>query len=211
MVKVKICGITNIEDALMALDLGADALGFVFAFSPRRVSETQAYEIIRKLPPFAVSVGVFVNEQLAGVKQIIKKCNLNVVQFHGDESPDYCRRFEEVKIIKAFRIKDNDSLKTLLNYQVDGVLLDTYIEEKAGGTGVSFDWNLASSFKDCGKSIILSGGLSADNVEEAIRTVKPYAVDVSTGVETAPGKKDPKLVKEFIHRAKRASMAWGEE
>lgn len=204
-VRVKICGITNIEDAQAAVSLGADALGFVFASSPRRVNEVQAAEIIGELPPFAVSVGIFVNQQLAQVKETIKRCNLNAVQFHGEESPDYCRQFEEVKVIKALRVRNHDDLKLLSDYLVDGFLLDTYVEGKAGGTGVSFDWNSAIPFKDCGKPLILSGGLSPDNVAEAIEMVQPYGVDVSTGVESAPGKKDSQLMKEFIRRAKDAS------
>ena len=202
MVKVKICGITNMEDAKIAVKLGADALGFVFASSPRRISEDRAYEIIRELPPFTLSVGVFVNDQLTRVNQIIKKCNLNIVQFHGDESPDYCGHFEGMKVIKAFRVRNSDSLRVLSNYRVDGFLLDTYIEGKMGGTGVSFDWDLVRLLKDFREPIILSGGLSPDNVAEAVKMVKPYAVDVSTGVESTPGKKDPQLVKEFIRRAK---------
>ena len=204
-VRIKICGITNIEDAQTAVGLGADALGFVFASSSRRVSENQADEIIGELPPFTVSVGIFVNQQLAQVKEIIKRCDLNVVQFHGEESPDYCAQFEEVKVIKALRVRNHDELKSLSDYAVDGFLLDTYVEGKAGGTGISFDWNLAISCKDCQKPLILSGGLSPDNVAEAIKMVEPYAVDVSTGVESAAGKKDPQLMKEFIRRAKDAS------
>ncbi len=203
-VKVKICGITNIEDAQIAVKAGADALGFVFASSLRRVSKARACEIIRGLPPFTLSVGIFVNQQVTGVKEIIKECSLNLVQFHGDESPDYCGHFEGVKVIKAFRVKNRDSLKGLLDYHVDGFLLDTYREEKMGGTGASFDWSLVRFIKDCGSPLILSGGLSPDNVAQAIKIVKPYAVDVSTGVESAPGKKDPILVKEFIQRAKGA-------
>ena len=221
MVKVKICGITNMEDAKIAVKLGADALGFVFAFSPRRISEARAYKIIRELPPFVSSVGVFVNDQLARVNQIIKKCNLNVVQFHGDESPDYCGHFEGMKVIKAFRVRNQKSLRVLSDYRVDGFLLDTYIEGKMGGTGASFNWDLVRPVRDFATSgsgkgisngvnllkdfrepIILSGGLSPDNIAEAVKMVKPYAVDVSTGVESTPGKKDPQLVKEFIRRAK---------
>lgn len=223
-VRVKICGITNMEDAKIAVKLGADALGFVFASSPRRVSENQADEIIRELPPFTVSVGIFVNEQLAQVKEIIKICNLNAVQFHGDESPDYCGQFEEVTVIKTLRVREHAQLKSLSDYAVDGFLLDTYVEGKAGGTGISFDWNLArpvkdfvlsrsgkdifngaNPSKDCRKPLILSGGLSPDNVAEAIKMVEPYAVDVSSGVESAAGKKDFQLMKEFIRRAKHAS------
>lgn len=204
VVKVKICGITNIEDAKSAMSSGADALGFVFAPSPRRITDIAAGEIIGELPLSLLSVGVFVNEQLPRVKEIIKRCNLSAVQFHGEESPDYCAHFEKVKVIKAFRVKNSDSLKYLSDYEVDAFLLDTYVQREAGGTGTNFNWNLASSLKDCPKLIILSGGLSPENVTEAIKIVKPYAVDVSTGVESRPGKKDPKLVEEFIRKAKGA-------
>ncbi len=204
MVKVKICGITNIEDAKSAMSSGADALGFVFAPSPRRITDVAAGEIIGELPPSLLSVGVFVNEQSARVKEIIKRCNLSAVQFHGEESPDYCAHFENVKVIKAFRVKDSDSLKSLSDYNVDAFLLDAYARGEAGGTGTNFDWNLVSSLRDCSKPIVLSGGLLVENVEEAIKIVKPYAVDVSTGVESRPGEKDPKLVEEFIRKAKGA-------
>ncbi len=204
VVKVKICGITNIEDAKVAIASKADALGFVFAPSPRRITDVAAGKIIGKLPPSLLSVGVFVNEQLARVREIIKRCNLSAVQFHGEESPDYCAHFEKVKVIKAFRVKNSDSLKSLSDYKVDAFLLDTYLQGEAGGTGTKFNWNLVSSLKDPPQRIILSGGLSPDNVTEAIKIVKPYAVDVSTGVESRPGKKDPKLVEEFIRKAKGA-------
>lgn len=202
MAKVKICGITNIEDARIAVSAGADAIGLVFAPSPRKVTEAVAREITSELPFSMFSVGVFVNEESNRVKELIEKCNLSAVQFHGEEPPDYCTQFENVKVVKAFRVKDSDSLKSLSDYEVDAFLLDAYLEGKAGGTGTNFNWDLARSLKDSPKPIILSGGLSVENVTEAIEIVKPYAVDVSTGVESRLGKKDPKLVEEFIKKAR---------
>ncbi len=203
MVKVKVCGITNLEDALAALELGADALGFVFAPSPRRIEVSKAGGIIAQLPPFVTTVGLFVNEAKARVRETLKKCHLNAVQFHGDESPQVCKEFMPgIKVIKAFRIKDEENLNQIGGYSVSACLLDTWVEGKPGGTGKTFDWNLAVSAKDFGLPLILSGGLNPDNVARAIEKVGPYAVDVSSGVESAPGKKNHKLVREFIRKAK---------
>ena len=203
MVKVKVCGITNLEDALAALELGADALGFVFAPSPRQIEISEAGGILAQLPPFVTTVGLFVNEARSRVRETLKRCHLNAVQFHGDELPQDCKEFAPgIKVIKAFRIKGEESLKQIGQYSVSAYLLDAWVEDKAGGTGKTFDWNLAAAAKDFGLPIILSGGLSPDNVARAIALVDPYAVDVSSGVESAPGKKDYKLMKEFIRRAK---------
>jgi len=195
--RVKICGLTNREDALAAVELGADALGFVFAESPRRVSPENAAGIIRSLPPFPTCVGLFVDESMEMVRKIVNECRLDVIQFHGNESPDYCRQFM-IKIIKVFRIKDENSLKAVPHYQVDAYLLDTYVEGTPGGTGESFSWDLALRAKEFDRPIILAGGLTPDNVAGAIRQVRPYGVDVSTGIEMEPGKKDHEKMKEFI-------------
>lgn len=199
MVRVKICGITNIEDALLAVELGADALGFIFAESPRRVSSEGVASIVSQLPPFVSKVGVFVDEEKEEVAEIADVCGLDTLQFHGVEPPDYCTRFRE-KVIKSLRVKNADSIEVLPSYSVDAFLLDTHVEGVPGGTGVTFDWNLAVQAKKYGR-IILSGGLNPQNVAEAIERVRPYAVDVSSGVEMRTGKKDPEKLRTFIEKA----------
>jgi len=199
VVRVKVCGITNLEDALAAIQLGADAIGFVFAKSPRHVSIQEAERIIEKLPPFVNFTGLFVNANRKVVEKTIKTCKIDTLQFHGEESNGYCSYFKRThKVVKAFRIKDKKILDLLLNYDVDGYLLDTYIEGAAGGTGKIFDWNLAKRAKTLVSPVILSGGLNPGNVAQAIKKVRPYAVDVSSGIEKRPGKKDLRLMKEFI-------------
>ncbi len=199
MTKIKICGITNKEDARWAINLKVDALGFVFAESPRRVDPEIVEEIVRLLPPFISSVGVFVNEDKDRVKEIAKNCRLTTLQFHGEESPSYCQGFTQ-KIVRAFRIKDKSVLEEITHYQekVDGCLLDTYSPLSQGGTGKTFDWSVAKEIKKLGLPIILSGGLNAGNIREAITTVRPYAVDVSSGVEKRPGKKDLRKLEDFV-------------
>ncbi len=198
--RVKICGITNSEDARAAVELGADALGFVFAKSPRWVAKEQARDIIENLPPFVSPVGVFVDEQVNIIKEICEFCHIHTVQLHGDEQPSYLNDLMEYKIIKAFRIKEED-LKPLANYKAHAFLLDSYVKGVLGGTGVPFNWEIAGQAHKYG-TIILSGGLTFENVKEAIRVVKPFAVDVSSGVESSPGKKDKSLMKRFIINAK---------
>ncbi len=201
MTRVKICGITNLEDARAAVEFGADALGFVFAESPRRVNPGSAAEIIRSLPPFLTCVGLFVDEAPELVGKVARECRLNALQFHGEESPEYCRQFT-LRKIKAFRIRDENSLKVISLYQMDAYLLDACVEGMAGGTGERFNWDLAARAKESGRTIILAGGLRPDNVAEAIGKVRPYGVDVSTGVESEPGKKDHEKMKEFIRIVK---------
>lgn len=197
MTKVKICGITNLDDAIYAAECGADALGFIFyPKSPRFIEITKAKEIISKLPPFITTVGVFVNESIEDIVNTIHECNINMVQLHGDETPNYCSKLP-VKTIKAIRVKGEDSLKKMTEYKTSTFLLDAYSEDSYGGSGKVFNWNLAIKAKGYGR-IILSGGLTPDNVREAIEKVKPYGVDVSSGVEEREGKKDRKMVKEFI-------------
>lgn len=196
MVKIKICGISNLEDAELAVELGADALGFVFAESPRHISAEVARAIIQSLPPFVSKVGVFVNEEERKVKEIAAICQLDALQFHGEESADYCQKFEQ-KAIKAFRVGQDFDLSILGQYKVDAYLLDTFAPDAYGGTGKIFDWNIAVEAKKYGR-IILSGGLNPENVVEAVRLVQPYAVDVSSGVEAEPGKKDPARMKTFF-------------
>ena len=201
-VKVKICGITNLADALLAAEAGADALGFVFCEqSPRCVSIDAAAEIIRGLPPFLVKVGVFVNAPTDLVYRGIAECGFNLLQFHGDETSEYCVQFGLMSM-KAFRIRDQNSLLDLPKYHTDAWLLDAYAPDKPGGTGQRFNWELAVQARDLGRPIFLAGGLTAENVGEAVRLVRPYAVDVSSGVEAAPGKKDHEKVRAFIREAK---------
>jgi len=199
--KVKICGITNIEDASAAVGLGVDTLGFIFAKSPRQIAPEKARSIIHSLPPFVMSMGVFVNEEPAKVREIVNFCGLNLIQFHGDESPEMCQDFMP-RVVKAFQIKDDENLKRADAYKgkVRALLFDTYSKEKRGGTGKTFDWGLAIKGKELGMPLILSGGLSPSNIKEAISTVQPYAVDVNSGVEASPGKKDHVLLKQLMER-----------
>ncbi len=198
-VKVKICGITNLEDASIAVELGANALGFIFAPSPRQITPQKARAIIRAIPPFVKTVGVFVNEAPATIKEVMQHCGLDLVQLHGNESPGLCEELMPCTV-KALRIKDESSLQTSQPYhgKVRALLLDTYSEEKAGGTGKTFDWNLAIKIKKMGIPIILSGGLGPSNIDLAIHTVRPYAVDVNSGVEKCPGKKSHILIKALM-------------
>lgn len=207
MVLIKICGITSREDALLAVELGADALGFIFTNSPRRVTPEEAAAVTSVLPPTVCKIGVFLDQQEEEVKSIADSCGLDGLQFHGRETPAYCGKFTQ-KVIKAFRIRDIGDLKALSLYDVDALLLDSYDEKLPGGTGKSFDWNLAVEAKRYGK-IILSGGLNPKNVFSAVQTVRPYAVDVSSGVETLPGKKDAVRLRAFIEEVRRAEGAAG--
>jgi phosphoribosylanthranilate isomerase len=199
MVRIKICGITNLEDALLAADLGAHALGFIFyPKSPRRVAPEAAREIIRRLPPFVLSVGVFVDAEAAAVRDLAVRVGLDWLQLHGAEPPDYCRSVGR-RVLKAFRIKNEDSLKNLPAYQdaVQAYLLDTYKRGQVGGTGETFDWELARKAKEYGP-VVLSGGLTAANVAQALKIAQPQAVDVASGVEAAPGKKDSEKLRAFF-------------
>jgi len=199
MVRIKICGITNLDDALLASALGADALGFIFyARSPRQVDTEAARQIIGQLPPFVAAVGVFVDEAAAVVQEVAARAGLDWVQLHGQESPDYCRSLGR-KVIKGFRIQDEDSLRWLADYQgaAQALLLDTYKKGQVGGTGEIFDWQLARKAKKYGR-IILAGGLTSENVAQAIGTAGPAAVDAASGTEAAPGKKDPAKLRAFF-------------
>jgi len=201
MVKVKICGITNGDDARAAVEAGADALGFIFAPSPRRIAPERAREIVESVPLFVSTVGVFVDEDPARVREIVSRCKLNYIQFHGEELPQICNAFGE-RVIKAVRIKDEGSLCGLDRYRVCAFLLDSHVEGKRGGTGVTFPWELAARVQSPGRPVILSGGLDSRNVAQAIRIATPYAVDVSSGVESEPGRKDHGRMAEFIRLAK---------
>ena len=201
IVKVKICGITSAADALAAVDAGADALGFMFyAPSPRNVNFDVAAEIIRQLPPFVAKVGVFVNPAEDEVRRAIAECGLDTLQFHGEETPEFCRRFG-LKTMKAFRVRDAESLRQTDAYANEAWLLDSYVAGQLGGTGARFNWDLATEAAR-GHTVLLAGGLTPENAAEAVRKVRPYGLDVSSGVESAPGRKDAAKVRAFIAAAK---------
>lgn len=200
--RVKICGITSLADAQVAVEAGADALGFNFyEKSPRFVLTKAAAEISRALPPFTLRAGVFVNPSEELVRRAIGECGLNLLQFHGDEPPDFCAQFGLMSM-KAFRIRDAGSLKELTKYQTDAWLLDAYVSDTFGGTGEKFNWDLATQVQKLGKPVFLAGGLTPENVAEAVQQVRPFGVDVSSGVESSPGRKDHDKVRAFIKSAK---------
>ena len=205
MSKIKICGITNKIDALNASSLGVDMLGFVFYKKSNRYVDPMAVEdIANELPPYIAKVGVFVDEDMGKVREIAQNASLDILQFHGSETPEYCKSFKGAyKVIKAFRLKSKDDLKSINDYDTDYYLLDTYKSGSIGGTGETFDWKILKDFEIL-KPVMLSGGLKPDNVMLAIKEVAPYAVDVSTGVEKSPGKKDVELMKKFIENVRRA-------
>ncbi|MGD0744522.1 MAG: phosphoribosylanthranilate isomerase [Verrucomicrobiota bacterium] len=204
--RVKICGITNPVDAQAAVEAGADALGFVFCQkSPRYMTVPAAAEISKQLPPFVLRVGVFVNAPENFVLRAMSVCGLGLLQFHGDEPPEFCAHFGLMSM-KAFRVRDVRTLKEMAKYQTDAWLLDAYSPEAVGGTGEKFSWDLAVEAQKFGKPIFLAGGLTPGNVAEAVRKVRPFGVDVSSGVEISPGKKDHKKLREFISSAKTATV-----
>lgn len=206
MVKVKICGVTTAEDALTAVEYGADALGFNFyPPSPRYIPPEKAAAILREVPPGVCTVGLFVNETRQHVTSVLRTCGsaegagLTAVQFHGDEDRGFCRRWP-VKVIKAFRVRDRGTLGEIGEYPVDYYLLDSWSRELFGGSGSAFTWNWLG--EPMARPVILAGGLYVENVSEAVRAVKPFGVDVCTGVEAVPGRKDHQRMKDFIAAAK---------
>jgi phosphoribosylanthranilate isomerase len=220
-VRVKICGLTNPDDALAAVEAGADAIGLVFAGthgrqSPRRVDPAMAANVIRVLPPFVTPVGLFVNAPTETVRSVTADLGLSVVQLHGQESPSQLAELEPLRVIKAIGIGDGRDLEQVRGFVGDqapqnlaALLLDTLTKQGFGGTGRTFDWSIVSGLPDAiagGRPpyLILAGGLTPENVGEAIRSVRPYAVDVSSGVEQAPGKKDPAKMKRFVEVARAA-------
>lgn len=204
---VKICGNTNPEDAKLAVQLGADFLGLIFAESKRKIDLAQAKIIKAALPDFKNFVGVFVNHPKSEVEKIAKELSLQWLQFHGEETALYCQHFMDLgyKVIKTFRVKDAMSLKRMDDYNVTAFLFDTFSKTEAGGTGTPFDWNLIEDRPFVREKLFLAGGLNPGNLREALDKVKPFAVDVASGVEKTPGKKDPALLEVFIKTAKEGS------
>lgn len=203
MTQVKICGITNLEDALLSQRFGADILGFNFyEKSPRYIEPRKAREIIEQLSTKVEKVGVFVNEAQEKVSQTVELCGLDAIQLHGDELPEYIDILDGIKIIKAFRLSPGVNTTMFANYKADSILLDALSSTGYGGTGQTCDWDLASDVAKTFPKVFLSGGLGADNVAEAIRTVRPYAVDACSRLESAKGKKDFEKLEKFIIAAK---------
>ncbi|MCX6343725.1 MAG: phosphoribosylanthranilate isomerase [Armatimonadetes bacterium] len=232
MTQIKVCGITNIDDAIACAELGADMLGFVFADSPRQVSIEQVIEIVREISsiqpnpstilrvlagislqhptsnnqPLVRAVGVFVEDQQ--IAEIIKRCGLDFAQLHGNQSDEIAQMIGKERVIRVGRIKNESSIEALKQYPTATYyLLDTYKKGQPGGTGETFNWELAIAAKSLGKPIILSGGLNPDNIFDAIRAVRPFGIDVSSGVEKSSGRKDLKKVKEFINHVREADNA----
>lgn len=208
--KVKICGITRLPDALAAVEAGADALGFMFfEGSKRNLTPAAAAQIIHALPPFVAKVGVFVNASAETVRAVVAECGLDTLQFHGEETPEFCRQFAPLKVVKAFRMQSVASLEPLNDYAVDAWLLDSHVPAQRGGTGEKFNWDLATQAKELGRPVILAGGLSPENIADAIQQVWPFGVDVSSGVESAPGLKDADLVRRFVEIVRETEQELG--
>jgi phosphoribosylanthranilate isomerase len=201
--RVKICGITNVDDARHAAACGADALGFVFyPGSPRFVEPDLARRIVAELPPLVSTVGLFVNETPARIREMVEFCGLNTVQLHGDEEPDQCC-YPPCRVIKALRLRGDMPNSLFAAYSVSALLLDAFVPNQFGGTGHRCDWEQAAKVA-AQYRVILAGGLNPENIAEAVRQVHPYGVDVSSGVEEKPGQKDPEKVARFIRMAKEA-------
>lgn len=203
MVKVKICGITNLEDALASLFGGADAIGFVFyKRSPRYITPEKAASISRILPKRILKVGVFVNAREKDIKRIARLCSLDILQLHGEESPEFCSKLKRYKVIKAFKVNEDFSFNQLKGYKTFAYLFDAFSNRRKGGTGRKFDWNLLKNVDKIKHRFFLSGGLSCYNVKCALKAIQPDWVDISTGVELSPGRKDHKKIVNFIRKVK---------
>ena len=207
MTRIKICGITNLDDGLEAIAAGVDALGFVFVpNTPRYITPSQAKLVIKQLPPFITNVGLFVDSEIDEIKDIVNHCKLDAVQLHGNESPEMCSQISlQTKVIKSFHVKKELQVlrNEIANYRVAAYLLDTFIKGKAGGTGQTFDWRIAEGLS---QRIILAGGLTPDNIGTAIAQLQPYGVDVSSGVEKSPGKKDTNKIYSFVRQVRKANL-----
>ena len=202
MIYIKICGITEVNDAVKIAEMGINALGFIFyPKSKRYILPDKTKEIIKHLPPLINTVGVFVNEKKENVIDVLNRCPIDILQFHGDETPEYCGQFNK-RIIKTFRVNRDFSFDALSKFPASAFLLDSLVSGEYGGTGVVFDWDVAVEAKNYGK-IILSGGLNPENVSEAITKVNPYGIDLSSGVEIKPGKKDIRKVEEIVKICKK--------
>jgi phosphoribosylanthranilate isomerase len=208
MTMVKICGITNLEDALWAVECGADMLGFNFyGKSQRYVEPNLAREIVSSVPERVLKVGVFVNMEEHRISEFVDLVGLTAVQMHGNEDRafiDELRKNTEATLIKAMRVHKDFLANSVCEYGVDAVLLDSYSTDKYGGTGAVFDWTTATAVKELVPALYLAGGLTPENVSDAVRTVRPYAVDVASGVESSPRKKDRRKIEAFIENAKNA-------
>lgn len=198
--RIKICGITRLEDARVASNLGVDALGFIFyQKSPRYIQPEMARNIITSLPPFVNRVGVFVNESPETILQIAQSTGIDTVQLHGSESPDLCSSISTLlPVIKAFSIQSVNDLSQLKNFNVQGLLLDTWSGQMLGGSGKTFDWNIARKATEMYENIILAGGLGPSNLEDALNLVQPYAVDINSGIEIMPGVKNPHKIRDVV-------------
>ncbi|MGA1844038.1 MAG: phosphoribosylanthranilate isomerase [bacterium] len=210
--RVKICGLTSLSDAMEAVHLGADALGFIFTReSPRCLEPEAASAITAQIPPLVTRIGVFKDQDPEWIRDVVLFCNLHIVQLHGSEPPEYCESLD-IDYIKAFRMQDERSLGTMQDYTISSreraFLLDTFVHDRAGGTGKTFDWNLVQSAAAFGP-IILSGGLHPGNVGQAILQVRPFAVDTCSGVEREPGKKDAERLQAFFDQVHQADMVIG--
>ncbi|MBT5926249.1 MAG: phosphoribosylanthranilate isomerase [Verrucomicrobia bacterium] len=204
--RIKICGITSLEDALFASECGVDALGFMFYEPSKRFVEIEAARrICQALPPLVSKVGVFVNASREQVDHTQKVCGLDVLQFHGEESPDWCQQFD-AKTMKAFRVGDQTSLEAIGSYAVDAWLVDSYQPGERGGTGHAFQWDLLTEVRPYAKPLFLAGGLTEDNIQAAIREVQPFGVDVSSGVESTPGRKCPAKVASFVRKVQLVNL-----
>ncbi len=207
MVRVKICGVTRPEDARLIVREGADAIGFQMSQGPRKITPEQAKRLVRLVPPFVTPVGVFVNEPLARVKALIKYCGFQAVQLHGEENEGFCEAVP-VPVLKAIRMKGENSPRAYKGFHVAAFLLDHYNKDKRGGTGERFDWKWTrKAISQLPAPVLLAGGLTPENVARAIQTARPFGVDVASGVEILPGRKDPQKVARFIRRAKKAAQA----
>lgn len=204
-VRVKICGVRSLEEAEVAIEAGADALGFNFwPRSPRYIAPDAARRVIEQIPPLIYAIGVFVNEDRHRVAEIVSGVGLNAAQLHGDETPEFCAGLGPIKIIKAIRVTEDLDCASINNYPVSAILLDTGVKGSYGGTGKRFDWNTAVEAKRYVR-IILAGGLTVENVAEAVVSVNPFAIDVCSGVEAEPGRKDPDKLRRFMAEVARAN------